>query len=168
MEEQATNTVPTSDASGPPKVGSGFYATFCEDDPLSPSNVGEDATSSGGGASGCLFSGGAEGTGRGTDYDKTWPIETPEDLPDPDPVDPCHDHDALGGNHDPDLCPPDPVDPDPKPEPEPPQCTCSCEDECCAEREYKCDLDNCCLGLCGLSTAQLVLMLLATAALMMQ
>lgn len=154
--------------SSSPVVGTGFYATFCENDPLTPSNVGDDDGSTGGMASGCLFSGGADGTGEGTDYDPDWPIESPDDLPplppDPDPVDPCHDHDALGGNHDPSLCPkpdPDPEpEPEPKPDPDPVCCDCKAEDNTC-------DGENCCKGcLFGLHTVQLVLMMIASAALL--
>ena len=44
-------------------------------------------------ANGCLFTGGADGTGSGKDFDPSWPIEDVDELPEPpkppEPVDPC-------------------------------------------------------------------------------
>ena len=69
------------------------YATFCEDDPTVARNVTDFEGSSGGFANGCLFTGGAAGTGAGQDFNETWPIEDIDDIPQPPkppgPVDPC-------------------------------------------------------------------------------
>ena len=79
--------------SGPvssPIVG---YGTFCGSDPLKPSKHKEDAGSSGGFATGCPHTGGATGTGKGTDFSPSWPIEDldePEIVPE-DPKDPTCD-----------------------------------------------------------------------------
>lgn len=44
-------------------------------------NVTDYEGSSGGFANGCLFTGGAAGTGEGQDFNETWPIEDIDDLP---------------------------------------------------------------------------------------
>jgi len=130
-------------------------------------------------ASGCLFAGGAEGTGEGKDYDPSWPIESPDELPEPPKpppvVDPCHDHNATGSAHihNPD-CPcvgdgceeeeeceetSDPDDPNRK-------CKCKTNDpENNPDKLVGCH-KACCGGLFGMSQAQLVLMMIASAVLM--
>ena len=143
IDEWKTYAISKTGAVSSPRVG---YATFCKDDPITPSNVNKNDGSSGGFASGCLGASGAEGTGKGTDYDPSWPIDSPDDLPprdddDDNPViiDPCDNHDPRGAAHPTHDCPcietsrnnwcgNGPPKPDPKPEPEKPKC-CDCEAE---------------------------------------
>lgn len=153
------------------------YATFCGNDPTTPSNVGKDEGSSGGFATGCLGAGGAEGTGKGKDYDPSWPIESPDELPEPekepDVIDPCHDHDPRGAQHSHANCdceptqrnnwcgegPPKPDEPD---KPKPKCCDCEKENNTCDPQEIKC-----CGGLFGISRPNLLLMMIVSAALWM-
>ena len=155
-----------------PRVG---YATFCGNDPTDPTNVGKNEGSSGGFATGCLGSGGADGTSKGKDYDPSWPIESPDDLPqepdDPPPViDPCHDHDPRGAAHAHANCACEPTarnnwcgegppkDPDDKPK----CCDCEAENNTCDPQEIKC-----CGGMFGISHSNLLLMMIVSAALSM-
>ena len=138
-----------------------LYGTFCGGDPTNPQSVdGNDARSSGNFADGCPDTGGVDGTGEGTDYDPSWPIEAPPEVL----VIECvvgdiiecvqenHCTDQHGNRH--------------------PSVTSirlmACENCCDCNRDGNvCSDENCCGGLLGFNQAQLIFMMIISMALMM-